>query len=232
MHLSALSTTVTQATAVVRPPTAAASPRQDGGPASAPNASPLPPASGAAPVSAAGAAGRTEAARSPEPARATPKLTPEQEAKVRELQRLDAEVRAHERAHAAVGGQYAGAPQYDTTRGPDGRLYAVDGRVSIDVSPVPGDPAATIEKMEVVKRAALAPMEPSGQDRRVAQKADRLMQEARSELQAQQAEARRAPAEAEGEALSSLMRQATGLYERAARAFAPPDGDSRTVATA
>lgn len=109
----------------------------------------------------------------------------QQEAAVRaELSRLsaiDSSVRAHELAHAAVGGQYAGAPSYQLHRGPDGRDYAVGGEVSIDVSAVPGDPAATIRKLETVERAALAPADPSPQDRRVASLAQSGIAQARAE---------------------------------------------------
>ncbi|MEM6544436.1 MAG: putative metalloprotease CJM1_0395 family protein, partial [Pseudomonadota bacterium] len=56
----------------------------------------------------------------------------------------------------------------------------------IDVSPVPGDPQATIEKARIVRRAALAPAEPSAQDRRVAAEATALEQQARAELLAQE----------------------------------------------
>ena len=59
---------------------------------------------------------------------------------VRALAARDREVRAHEQAHAAVGGQYAGSPHYDYTRGPNGVSYATSGHVNIDISPVPGDP--------------------------------------------------------------------------------------------
>ena len=57
--------------------------------------------------------------------------------------------------------------------GPDGNRYAIGGEVSIDVAPVDGDPEATIAKMEIVKAAALAPAEPSAQDRKVAAIAER-----------------------------------------------------------
>ena len=177
------------------------------------------------------AARETETAQRAEPVRTTTKLTPEQEAEVRELQRRDAEVRAHEQAHASVGGQYAGSPTYETTRGPDNRTYAVGGEVEIDLSPVPGDPAATIEKMAVVKRAALAPMEPSAQDRRVAQKADQLRIEAERELRTQQSEAQQTPSEHDRRAPLSLVREATGLYERIAQAFRP-ETESQTLAIA
>lgn len=102
--------------------------------------------------------------------------------KLAELSSRDAEVRAHEQAHASVGGAYAGSPSYTMQRGPDGKSYAVGGEVGIDVSAVPNDPAATIRKMEVVMRAALAPADPSAQDRRVAAEAQGLAAAARAEL--------------------------------------------------
>ncbi len=99
-----------------------------------------------------------------------------------ELKARDREVRAHEAAHQSVGGQHAGAISYDYQRGPDGAQYAVGGEVSIDTSAVQGDPQATIEKMRVVRAAALAPAEPSPQDRAVAAQAMQIMLQAQSEL--------------------------------------------------
>lgn len=109
-------------------------------------------------------------------------LTPEEEEIVSDLQQRDAEVRRHEQAHAAAGGQYAGAPSYEYERGPDGQFYAVGGEVSIDTSAIPGDPEATIAKMQQVRRAALSPAQPSAQDRRVATEAQQAIVEARAEL--------------------------------------------------
>ena len=115
-------------------------------------------------------------------------LTEEEEQQVRDLQERDREVRAHEQAHANVGGIYASAPTYQFVTGPDGRRYAVAGQVQIDTAEIEGDPEATIEKLETVRRAALAPAEPSAQDRRVAQQAAAGITEARGELQEQRAE--------------------------------------------
>jgi len=109
-------------------------------------------------------------------------LSEEEQAQVRELKKRDQEVRRHEQAHANVGGQYAGAPNYEYQRGPDGQNYAVGGHVSIDVAPVNGDPEATIRKMDIVKRAALAPAEPSPADRSVAAQADATRLQAMAEL--------------------------------------------------
>ncbi len=100
------------------------------------------------------------------------RLSPEAQAQLRELKQRDAEVRAHEKAHMAAGGQYvAGGPSYEYQRGPDGRQYAIGGHVSIDASSIPDDPEASAAKARQVRRAALAPGEPSAQDRAVAAKA-------------------------------------------------------------
>lgn len=101
---------------------------------------------------------------------------------IRSLSQRDAEVRAHENAHSAVGGQYAGAANYTYQRGPDGVNYAVGGEVPIDVSIIQGNPQATLEKMQLVQRAALAPAEPSSQDRRVAALAAQQANQARAEI--------------------------------------------------
>ena len=55
--------------------------------------------------------------------------------------------------------------------------------VPIDLSRVPDNPEATLQKANTVKRAALAPAEPSPQDRQVAAQAVQLALEARSEIQ-------------------------------------------------
>ena len=109
----------------------------------------------------------------------------ETQQQVRALAARDREVRAHEQAHAAVGGAYAGHPHYDYTRGPNGVRYAQSGHVNIDISEVPGDPQATLQKMQVVSRAALAPAEPSAQDRAVAAKASMQAAQARAEIAAE-----------------------------------------------
>lgn len=108
-------------------------------------------------------------------------LSEEEQQLVAKLKQIDAKVRAHERAHAAVGGQYAGTPSYQYTRGPDGQLYATSGEVPIDLSPE-GDPEATLQKAEQVAAAALAPAEPSAADRAVAAAAAKLRLEALAQI--------------------------------------------------
>ncbi|WP_064662889.1 putative metalloprotease CJM1_0395 family protein [Pseudoalteromonas sp. MQS005] len=106
----------------------------------------------------------------------------QEQQQIKELKARDTEVRTHEQAHAAVGGQYAGSPSYEYQRGPDGTNYAVGGEVPIDVGIINGDPQATIDKMQTVRAAALAPAEPSGADRAIAADATQKMAAAQAEL--------------------------------------------------
>jgi hypothetical protein len=116
-------------------------------------------------------------------------LTEDERRILNQLKARDAEVRAHEAAHLAAAGPHAnGAPTFEFETGPDGRQYATGGEVSIDSSPVPGDPEATVRKAQTIKRAALAPREPSGQDRQVAAQAAQLEAQARQQIQAEKAE--------------------------------------------
>jgi hypothetical protein len=117
----------------------------------------------------------------------------QQQQVIQQLSARDREVRQHEMAHQAAGAGLTGAVSYSYQRGPDGRMYAVGGEVSIDTSPVSGDPRATLEKAEAIIRAAMAPAEPSPQDYRVAASARAMAAETRAEL------ARMEEAEAEDE---------------------------------
>lgn len=112
-------------------------------------------------------------------------LTDEDRKQVEELKDRDREVRVHEQAHAAVGGQYAGSPSYEYQTGPDGKRYAVGGEVSIDVSEEE-KPEDTIQKMQIVRAAALAPAEPSTQDLKVAAEASQKENQARAQVSQKQ----------------------------------------------
>lgn len=114
-------------------------------------------------------------------------LSAEALAEVVRLATTDRRVRAHEQAHMAVGGRYVrGGPSYSYVTGPDGKRYAVAGEVSIDVSPVQGDPEATIQKARTIQAAANAPANPSAQDRAVSAAAASMEQAAQRELEARQ----------------------------------------------
>jgi len=113
-------------------------------------------------------------------------LTEREQQEVRKLKKRDAEVRQHEHAHLAAAGAYSkGPPSYDYETGPDGKRYAVGGHVNIDTSPIPDSPEATIQKARVIRRAALAPKDPSSQDHQVASEAVQLERQARRELEQQ-----------------------------------------------
>ena len=130
------------------------------------------------------AGGGAESAAKPEAPAFGPsrELSQDEKRQVAELARRDREVRAHEAAHkGAAGGLARGGASFSYETGPDGKRYAVGGEVSIDTSPVKGDPAATERKMRQVQRAALAPAEPSSQDRKVAASAARQAQAAQAE---------------------------------------------------
>lgn len=146
----------------------------------------------------------------------------EQEKKVvEELKARDREVRSHEQAHvAAAGGLAQGGPSYTYQYGPDGRAYAIGGEVNIDTSPG-RTPEETIDKARQIRAAALAPSDPSDQDRAVAAAAAQLEAQARQELTQQQAqegnqsvaqtESIESPQEAEP-SRTNKAQQATALY--------------------
>lgn len=146
----------------------------------------------------------------------------ETQAVIVELSRRDAEVRRHEAAHAATGGQFAGAPSFQFEKGPDGRNYAVSGEVPIDLSPVPNNPEATIQKMRQVKRAALAPANPSAADRGVAASADRQALAAQLELNQQRAEKTQEELqEAQGTAIDTRQRTQADHFNEASSQTTP-----------
>lgn len=110
---------------------------------------------------------------------------------IKDLAVRDREVRAHEQAHASVGGQFAGAASFTYQRGPDGVNYAIGGEVPIS-APTGGDAESRLQAAEQIKRAALAPANPSAQDRQVAAQAAQTATQARAEIATQSAEARSA----------------------------------------
>lgn len=118
---------------------------------------------------------------------------------IEELAARDQEVRAHEQAHQSVGGQYAGSMEFTYTTGPDGVRYATGGEVPISVSEIPDNPEATLEKARTVRAAALAPAEPSAQDRQVAALASQMILDAQVEIRQEATEAQEAAAEESSE---------------------------------
>ncbi len=105
-------------------------------------------------------------------------LTPEEQRLVDDLTRTDQQVRAHEMAHAAAGGHNV---RYDYQTGPDGKRYAVGGTTDIETFSIAGDPDSKLAQARKMRTAALAPADPSPQDRAVAAKAARIEAEALAE---------------------------------------------------
>jgi len=123
----------------------------------------------------------------PKKADGTP-MAPEEIQYLEQLKQTDRAVRQHEMAHQVVGGAYTGGASYEYEIGPDGKRYAVAGEVPIDYGPVPGDPQATIEKMQTVIAAAMAPADPSPKDYQVAAQARQYLLEAKLEAAMQRSE--------------------------------------------
>ncbi|WP_083941247.1 putative metalloprotease CJM1_0395 family protein [Pseudoduganella violaceinigra] len=110
----------------------------------------------------------------------------EDQAKIDKLKARDLQVRQHEQAHLAVaGGLATSGATYTYQRGPNGVNYAVGGEVNIDTSPG-STPEETISKARQIQAAALAPADPSGQDRSVASSAAQMAQKAQAEISEKQ----------------------------------------------
>lgn len=113
---------------------------------------------------------------------ASSKLSESDQRVVARLQERDRAVRAHELAHiAAGGGVVTSGASYTYETGPDGKRYANGGEVGIDVSPG-RTPQDTLRKAQQIRASALAPADPSAQDRSIAARADQMATEARVDL--------------------------------------------------
>ena len=109
-------------------------------------------------------------------------LDEQERAEVQQLESTDREVRAHEQAHMAAGGNLVkGGANFEYKIGPDGKRYAVSGEVTIDTSEEK-DPEATQRKAERIRRTAMAPAKPSAQDMRVAAEAAAMSVRAQQEI--------------------------------------------------
>jgi hypothetical protein len=138
------------------------------------------------------AGGRASQRAAPEQVEPTEPLKDPTSQEYRESQELtarDREVRQHEQAHVATGGEnIRGGATYSYERGTDARQYANGGEVDIDITPIAKAQAATIWQVQVVRRAALAAAEPSTQHRAVPADASRKEAEVRVDLRGEQRE--------------------------------------------
>lgn len=123
------------------------------------------------------------------------RLTPDQKAQVERLAKTDRDVRAHEAAHlAAAGGLARGGAEFTYQMGPDGKMYAVGGKVRVDTSPG-RTPEETLVKARQLAAAADAPADPSGQDQYVAAQAGRLERTASEQIAKRSEQNLKSPAE-------------------------------------
>lgn len=83
---------------------------------------------------------------------------------------LDAEVKAHEQAHAS-GAATTTPIQYNYQVGPDGRVYATGGSVRLDTS-LPEDEGSAAVKLEELQNASSAPDQLSSADAQIARVAN------------------------------------------------------------
>lgn len=143
-------------------------------------------------------------------------LSEAEQKQVEELKTIDRKVRDHEMAHITAAGPYSlGGPVFQYQRGPDGVMYAVAGEVKLDTSEVPNDPEATIEKARTVERAALAPSDPSPQDRSVAARARAMRMNAELEKARQQAEEQKEDTEPEGWMINNALSRYRNSFNEA-----------------
>ncbi|MDR0672071.1 MAG: hypothetical protein LBF93_00105 [Zoogloeaceae bacterium] len=109
-------------------------------------------------------------------------LSEEEQREVTELATIDRKVRQHEMAHMAAGGELiTSGARYEYQQGPDGQRYAVAGEVGIDTSEG-RTPEETLVRARRIRAAALAPADPSPQDRSVAAAATQMEIRAQQEI--------------------------------------------------
>ncbi|NJD39750.1 MAG: hypothetical protein FIA89_15735 [Geobacter sp.] len=149
---------------------------------------------------------------------------PQIQAQIARLKQIEEKVKAHEAAHKAVGGNLASSASYSYTQGPDGRSYITGGEVQIDMSDGK-TPQETISRMQQVIRAALAPADPSGQDRAVASAAASRMAEAQQEkLQAESPTAEPDPTQPVDPAQEAIRQSLNP--EKGTEGAEPPSGNA------
>ncbi len=113
-------------------------------------------------------------------------LTQQEQREVSELKMTDSQVKAHEHAHkAAAAGLSTSGPNYEYETGPDGKKYAVAGDVNVSYKHS-DDPEVNLRNAQQLRASALAPADPSSQDRKVAMQAEREIAQAKQEIMEEQ----------------------------------------------
>lgn len=108
-------------------------------------------------------------------------LSAEEMAQVARLAARDRQVRAHEAQHLAAAGSLASGIEFEYQCGPDGKMYAIGGRVNISV-PASQNPEEALANARQFKAAATAAADPSGKDLAAAALAGQMEAEALQNL--------------------------------------------------
>ncbi len=128
----------------------------------------------------------TEDTKEKETSTLNDELSPDEKRLVTKLEARDAEVKAHEAAHQSAGAS-TGAATYSYQQGPDGKMYAIGGEVSISFQ-TGSTPQETIANARKIAAAAMAPANPSGQDNAVASSAKMMEMKAQQQLRKEEQE--------------------------------------------
>ena len=118
---------------------------------------------------------------------ASKELSEGEEQLLKDLSARDAEVRAHEAAHQSAGGGMTGAASFSYQQGPDGKMYAIGGEVSISMKSG-STPEETIANARQIATAAMAAGNPSSQDFAVASSARIMEMKAQQQVSREQQE--------------------------------------------
>jgi len=112
-------------------------------------------------------------------------LSEDEKRLLKDLQARDSEVKAHESAHQAAGGGNTGPASFSYQQGPDGKMYAIGGEVSISIKGG-STPQEQIANARAIIAAAMAPANPSSQDFAVANSAKMMEMKAEQKLAKEQ----------------------------------------------
>ena len=102
---------------------------------------------------------------------------------------------------SAGAGMITSSASFTYQKGPDGVNYAVGGEVGISTSPG-RTPDETIQRAQQIRSAALAPADPSAQDRNVAAKASQMEEQAQLEKSRQTNDAKNSMTRSDASAIS------------------------------
>jgi SprA-related family len=126
------------------------------------------------------------------------KLTPDEMAEVAQMAARDREVRAQETARLAAAGMLANGVDYVYAQGPDGKMYAVAGKVRITTIAAQSPEETLANARQIHSAVAGATADSSSEDGAVAMRAGQLEAEALREIANERAATKHTPAPEQG----------------------------------